>query len=152
MTAQDHAAADRKVAGEGGWRLRHLPLLLATAAVVIVLGAVAGGLTRGTAGAVGAAVGVALPTASFTLSTVVLAWADAQNPRLVLPFGVGLYVMKYSLLLGVMILIGTSDWAGFVPFGWGVAAGVVAWTGVHIWWLTRVWPRSRAKHRQAAAE
>jgi hypothetical protein len=138
MTAED----------DGRWRLRHLPTLLVTSAVVIVVGAVIGGLTRGGAGALGAAVGVALPSASFTLSTVVLAWADKQNPRLVLPFGVGLYVMKYSLLGGVMILVGASDWAGLVPFGWGVAAGIVAWTGVHIWWLTRVWP----KHRNAAVE
>jgi hypothetical protein len=143
MTAGQPATAPAPAADDGRWRLRHLPTLLVTSAVVIVLGAVLGGLARGGAGAVGAAVGVALPSASFTLSTVVLAWADKQNPRLVLPFGVGLYVMKYSLLLGVMILVGTSDWAGFVPFGWGVAAGVVAWTGVHIWWLTRVWPRSR---------
>jgi hypothetical protein len=140
MTAVD---PDRKLAGEGGWRLRHLPTLLVTSAVVIAVAAVVGGVTRGGAGAAGAAIGVALPSASFTLSTVVLAWADAQNPRLVLPFGVGLYVMKYSLLGGVMILVGASDWPGLLPFGWGVAAGIVAWTGVHIWWLTRVWPRSR---------
>jgi hypothetical protein len=133
---------------DGRWRLRHLPTLLVTSAVVILVAAVVGGLTRGGAGAVGAAVGVALPSASFTLSTVVLAWADKQNPRLVLPFGVGLYVMKYSLLGSAMILVGTSDWPGLLPFGWGVAAGIVAWTGVHIWWLTRVWP----KYRQTATE
>ncbi|WP_428983000.1 hypothetical protein [Phytohabitans maris] len=137
------------VAGDDGhWRLRHLPTLLLASAVVVVAGAVVGGLARGGAGAVGAAVGVALPSASFTLSTVVLAWADKQNPRLVLPFGVGLYVMKYSLLGAAMIPVGASDWPGLLPFGWGVAAGIVAWTGVHIWWLTRVWP----KRRQSAME
>jgi hypothetical protein len=78
----------------------------------------------------------------------VLAWADAQNPRLVLPFGVGLYIMKYSLLGGVMVLLGGSDWPGLAPFGLGVAAGVIAWTGVHIWWLATVWP----KHRTTAVE
>jgi hypothetical protein len=130
------------------WRLRHLPPLLATTAVAIVAAAVIGGLVSGGAGALGAAIGVALPSASFTLSTVVLAWADKQNPQLVLPFGVGLYVMKYSLLGAVMILVTGGDWAGRVPLGWGVAAGIVAWTGVHIWWLTRVWP----KHRQPATK
>jgi len=144
VTATAPAAAET----DEGWRLRHLPTLLVTSAVVIVAAALVGWLTRGGAGAVGAAIGVALPSASFTLSTVVLAWADKQNPRLVLPFGVGLYVMKYSLLGGVMILVGTSDWAGLAPFGWGVAAGIVAWTGVHIWWLARVW----SKHRQTAVE
>jgi hypothetical protein len=142
MTAGEPATAQAVAVDDEGWRLRHMPTLLVTSAVVIVIGAVLGGLTRGGAGAVGAAVGVALPSASFTLSTVVLAWADKQNPRLVLPFGVGLYVMKYSLLGSAMILVGTSDWPGLVPFGWGVAAGIVAWTGVHIWWLARVWSRS----------
>ncbi|GAA4456253.1 hypothetical protein [Phytohabitans houttuyneae] len=148
MTAQDQAAPGAVAADDGRWRLRHLPILLVTSAVAILAGAVIGGLTRGGAGALGAAVGVALPSASFTLSTVVLAWADKQNPRLVLPFGVGLYIMKYSALGGVLVLAGASDWAGLVPFGWGVAAGIVAWTGVHIWWLARVWP----KYRQAAVE
>ncbi|BCB84656.1 hypothetical protein [Phytohabitans suffuscus] len=143
MTAQEQAAPPAVADDDGRWRLRHLPTLLVASAVAIAVGAVVGGLTRGGAGALGAAVGVALPSASFTLSTVVLAWADKQNPRLVLPFGVGLYVMKYSMLGSVMILAGASDWAGLVPFGWGVAAGIVVWTGVHIWWLTRVWPRLR---------
>ncbi|MCW6004663.1 hypothetical protein K1W54_08710 [Micromonospora sp. CPCC 205371] len=125
------------------WRLRHLPVLLVASAVAMVGAAVVGGLTRGAAGAVGAAVGVALVTASYTLSTVVLAWADAINPQLVLPFGLGIYVAKYSLLGGVMMIVATADWAGLVPMGWGVAAGVVAWTGVHIWWITKIWPASR---------
>lgn len=130
------------------WRLRHLPTLLGASAVAMVVAAVIGGLTRGGAGAVGAAVGVALVTASYTLTTVVVAWADSVNPQLVLPFGVGMYVIKYSLLGGVLVVWGTSDWPGLVPLAWGVVVGVVAWTGVHIWWITKVWPR----HREAAAK
>lgn len=125
------------------WRLRHLPTLLVAASVVTVVAAVVGGLTGGGAGAAGAALGVGLASFSFTLSTVILAWADAQSPQLVLPFGLGLYVAKFSLLGGVMIAMSSSDWAGMVPMGWGIAAGVVAWTGVHIWWLTKVWPATR---------
>lgn len=130
------------------WRLRHLPTLLGASAVAMVVAAVIGGLARGGAGAVGAAVGVALVTASYTLTTVVVAWADSVNPQLVLPFGVGMYVIKYSLLGGVLVVWGTSDWPGLVPLAWGVVVGVVAWTGVHIWWITKVWPR----HREAAAK
>jgi hypothetical protein len=52
-------------------------------------------------------------------------------------------VAKYSLLGGVMIIITSADWAGLVPMGWGVAVGVVAWTGVHIWWITKIWPAMR---------
>ncbi|MEJ3750921.1 hypothetical protein WEI85_47830 [Actinomycetes bacterium KLBMP 9797] len=125
------------------WRLRHLPTLLAASAVAMVVAAVLGGVTRGGAGALGAVAGVGLVTASFTISTVVLAWADAINPQLLLPFGLGLYVAKYSLLGGVMIIITSADWAGLVPMGWGVAVGVVAWTGVHIWWITKIWPAMR---------
>jgi hypothetical protein len=132
------------------WRLRHLPTLLGAAAVVTVVAAVVGGLTAGGAGAAGAGIGVALASFSFALSTVILAWADAQSPQLVLPFGLGLYVTKFSLLGGVMIVMSSSGWAGMVPMGWGIAAGVVAWTGVHIWWLAKVWPATR--HHEVAIE
>jgi hypothetical protein len=31
-----------------------------------------------------------------------------------------------------------------------VAAGVVAWTGVHLWWITKIWPATR--QREVAIE
>ncbi|MET7836196.1 hypothetical protein ABZS44_25610 [Micromonospora sediminicola] len=138
-TRAAEAAADR------GWRLRHLPVLLAAVAVVAAVAAVAGGVWRGADGALGAAAGVAVTAASYTLTTVVLAWADARDPQLVLPFGLGLYVAKMTALGGVMVLVASTGWPGLIPFCVGVAAGVVVWTGVHIWWLATVHARRQVR-------
>ncbi|MFI7213988.1 hypothetical protein [Micromonospora maritima] len=138
-TRAAEAAADR------GWRLRHLPVLLVAVAVVAAVAAVAGGVWRGADGALGAAAGVAVTAASYTLTTVVLAWADARDPQLVLPFGLGLYVAKITALGGVMVLVASTGWPGLIPFCLGIAVGVVVWTGVHVWWLTTVHARRHAR-------
>lgn len=129
------AAADR------GWRLRHLPVLLTASAVLAALAAVVGGVTGGADAALGAAAGVAVTVASYTLTTVVLAWADARDPQLLLPFGLGLYVAKMSLLGALMIGVAATGWSGLVPLCLGIAVGVLVWTGVHVWWLTTVHAR-----------
>src|ERR671917_107012 len=82
-----------------GWRLRHLPLMLAAAGV--------GGWLAGGSGAVGAAVGVLVATLSFTASTLVIAYADRLDPKLVMPFGMGAYIAKVSLFGG--LLLGVSS-------------------------------------------
>ncbi|MBO4206373.1 hypothetical protein [Micromonospora echinofusca] len=123
------------------WRLRHLPVLLLVSGGLFVGAALVGGLTGGLPAAVGAASGVAVTAASYTLTTVVLAWADSINPQLVLPFGLGLYVAKISMLGGVMLAVASTGWAGLIPLCYGIAVGVVAWTGAHIWWLATVHAR-----------
>ncbi|MER7270519.1 hypothetical protein ABT344_19725 [Micromonospora carbonacea] len=133
--AAEPAADDR------GWRLRHLPVLVAVSAAVAALGAAAGGVLGGADAALGVAAGVAVTVASYVLTTVVLAWADARNPQLVLPFGVGLYVAKFTLLGGVMVAVASTGWAGVVPLCLGIAVGVVVWTGAHIWWISTVHAR-----------
>ena len=129
------ATADR------GWRLRHLPVLLIASAVLAAAAAAVGGVTRGADGALGAAVGVAVTALSYSLTTVVLAWADARDPQLVLPFGVGVYVAKMTLLGAVLVLVASTGWPGLIPLCLGIAVGVAVWTGVHIWWLTTVHAR-----------
>jgi hypothetical protein len=123
------------------WRLAHLPILLAVTGGVLGIAAVLGWLAAGAAGAVGAASGVGVAGASYLLSTLVIAWADTVNPQLVLPFGLMMYVVKFTLLGVVMVAVLASDWPGQVPMGWGVAAGVVGWTGAQIWWVVRHPPR-----------
>nr|WP_228532028.1 hypothetical protein [Micromonospora sp. ANENR4] len=125
--------------------MRHLPVLLAAVAVLAAAAAVAGGVWRGADGALGAAAGVAVTAASYTLTTVVLAWADSKDPQLVLPFGLGLYVAKITALGGVMVLVASTGWPGLIPFALGIAAGVVVWTGVHVWWLTTVHARRMSR-------
>ncbi|MEU5961617.1 hypothetical protein ABZ777_10475 [Micromonospora parva] len=123
------------------WRLRHLPVLLAASAVLAAVAALVGGVTGGLTGALGAAAGVGVTVFSYTLTTVVLARADQINPQLLLPLGVGLYVLKFSLLGGVLVAVASTGWAGLIPLCLGIVAGVAVWTAVHIWWLTTVHAR-----------
>jgi hypothetical protein len=120
------------------WRLRHLPALLLASAIVLLAAAVVGWLMRGGVGAAGAAIGVGVATLSYTVSTLIIAWADSLESRLVLPFGLGTYVAKFSLLGGLMILVGGSGWRGLVPMAWGIVAGVVGWSVAQIWWIITV--------------
>jgi hypothetical protein len=120
------------------WRLRHLPALLVASAVIMVVAAAVGWQSRGATGGAGAAVGVGIVTLSYTLSTLVIAWADSISPKLVLPFGVGAYIAKFSLLGGAMIVLGGTGWPGLLPMAWGIVAGVVGWTAAQIWWIVTV--------------
>ncbi|MDG4841298.1 hypothetical protein O7631_32670 [Micromonospora sp. WMMD967] len=123
------------------WRLRHLPVLLAASVALAVVAAVVGAVTGGATAAFGAAAGVGVTVLSYTLTTVVLARADQVNPQLLLPLGVGLYVLKFSLLGGVLVAVGSTGWAGLIPLCLGIVAGVAVWTAVHLWWLTTVHAR-----------
>jgi hypothetical protein len=128
-------------AEDRGWRLRHLPLLLAVSGALIVAAALVGGLLRGGAGAAGAAIGVGIVTASYLISTLLIAWADTVNPSLVLPVGMTAYAVKFTILGVVMVAVAASGWAGVVPLGLGMVAGVVAWTASQIIWVVRNPPR-----------
>lgn len=123
---------------ERHWRLRHLPVLIAVSAVLLVVAAVVGGLAAGGTGALGAAAGVGVVTVGYVLSTLVVAWADSVHPKLVLPFGLAVYTTKITLFGGLMIAVAAAGWAGLIPFSLGIAAGVVGWTGAHIWWISTV--------------
>ncbi|MFG2048082.1 hypothetical protein ACGFIW_11715 [Micromonospora sp. NPDC048935] len=123
------------------WRLRHLPVLLGASAALAVVAAVVGGVTDGATAALGAAAGVGVTVLSYTLTTVVLAWADQINPQLLLPLGLGLYAVKFTLLGVVMVAVASAGWAGLIPLCLGIVAGVAVWTAVHIWWLTTVHAR-----------
>ncbi len=79
-------------------RIRHLRLTLGFSGVVLVLATVVGFAVRGGVGALGVAAGVVLVAASYTASTLAIAWADTVNPRMVLPVGMGMYITKFSLL------------------------------------------------------
>jgi hypothetical protein len=118
-------------------RLPHVPAGLLACAVLFGLAVPAGGLARGGAGAVGAALGVAVVTASYLVSGLALAWADSVNPQLVMPVGMLTYVVKFAALgVGLAVAAG-GEWAGLVPFALAMAAAVFVWTGAQIWWTWR---------------
>jgi hypothetical protein len=115
-------------------RIRHLWLPLILCGSLTALAAAVGFLVADGPGALGAAVGVALVAASYTASTLAIAWADTVNPRLVFPVGMGMYVTKFSLLGLMLVAIGATDWGGKIPMAIGIIVGIVAWTGGQIWW------------------
>jgi len=118
------------------WRVAHLPFLTAVSVAVLLCAASIGYLAGGPQLALGAAAGVAITTVSYTMSTLVIAWADTVRPALVMPLGLATYVVKYSLLGVILAFTVTSEWSGRVALGWGVVAGVVVWTAVQGWWVT----------------
>jgi hypothetical protein len=120
------------------WRVAHLPFLSAVSGALLLCAASAGFFAGGAVPALGAAMGVLIVTISFTMSTLVIAWADTVRPALLMPLALLTYVLKYSIL-GVVLAFGVdSDWAGKAALGWGIVAGVVVWTAVQAWWFTRL--------------
>jgi hypothetical protein len=120
------------------WKVAHLPFLSAVASALMLCAASVGFLAGGGPSAVGGALGVLIVTVSYTMSTLVIAWADTVRPALLMPLALLTYVLKYSIL-GVVLAFGvSSSWTGKAALGWGVVAGVVVWTGVQAWWFTRL--------------
>ena len=119
------------------WRVEHLPFLTAFSFALMICAASVGFFAGGGPAAVGAAAGVAIVTLSFTMSTLVLAWADTVRPALVMPLGLLTYVVKYTLLGVILAYVISSEWPGRTAMGWGVVAGVLGWTSVQIWWVAR---------------
>ena len=121
-----------------GWRVAHLPFLTVVSFALLLCAGSAGFFAGGSAAALGAALGVLIVTISYTMSTLVVAWADTVRPALLMPLALLTYVVKYGLL-GVVLAYGVStSWPGKNALGWGIVAGVVVWTGVQAWWFTAV--------------
>ena len=119
------------------WRVEHLPFLTAFSVALMICAASVGFFSGGVPKAVGAAAGVAIVTVSFTMSTLVIAWADTVRPALLMPLGLLTYVVKYTLLGVILAFVISSEWPGRAAMGWGVVAGVLGWTAVQIWWVAR---------------
>jgi len=130
-----------ETAADRHWRLRHLPPVLIAVAVMTAGAAVVGGLLSGGVGAFGAALGVLVAAASFLVSTLAIAWADSLDRKLIMPFGMGVYIAKLSLMGGLLLVAAEAGWAGLIPLACGIAAGVVAWTATQIWWIVTVHAR-----------
>jgi hypothetical protein len=115
--------------------MTHLPVGLKTSAVIFVLmvagGAVFGGLT----GALGAAAGVGIVVASFTISSLVIAWADSVHPTLVLPVGMFTYILKFTAIGFAMAAVVASGWDGLTALGVGVAVATIGWATAQAWWV-----------------
>ena len=132
-----HSDAPQTQPGGMGPRVRHLRVALSVAGALAAVGAVVAGLISGAHGALGFAAGVFLVAASYTASTLAIAWADSINPQMVFPVGMAMYVTKFSLLGAMMILVGATDWDGKIPMAVGIVVGVVSWIAIQIWWTVK---------------
>lgn len=124
------------------WRIEHLPLVLAAGFALVLCAASAGFFLGGPTAALGAAAGTFVVTVGVSLTTLVIAWADVIRPALVMPVGLAVYVIKYSLIVFLMIGVGYSQWAGGTAMAWSIAASAVVLTGVQIWWLSKLASRN----------
>jgi hypothetical protein len=118
-------------------RLNHLPAGLWASAVVLVVGVVVSGLAAGVAGVLGVLIGVAVVVFSFTVSSVIIAWADSVNPRLVLPVGLMTYVLKFTIFGVALVAVQQVEWAGLKPMAFAMAAATVGWAVAHAVWVWR---------------
>ena len=128
------------------WRLAHLPAVARRVAAALLVARRRGRRAdrrRCRRGRRGGRRG--LVTVSYLSSTLVMAWADSVDPQSACcPFGLAMYVAKFSLL-GV-VLVGVADTAGpaWSRSAWGWSPGWSVWTGAHIWWVTTVHRPGRA--------
>ncbi len=118
-------------------RLVHLPLALIASAVLLVVAVMAGWVARGGAGAAGTAAGVGLVVTSYVISSLVIAWVDVIDRRLLLPVGLAAYAVKFILIGVVMWVIAGSGWAGLEPMAVAIIAGVLVWTLAQSIWTYR---------------
>lgn len=123
--------------GVKNWRLHQLWLPLYCSAALLVIATVVGWLIQGLDGAAGAFVGVGVVMASYSLTMLVLAWADAMKTSWVLPLGVLTYMVKFTVIGVVLAGVAASGWAGLPAMGFGVMAGIVVWITAQIIALNR---------------
>ena len=120
------------------WRLAHLPMVAAAGVAFVLFAATIGFLAGGPTAALGAAAGVFVVSVGLTMSTLVIAWADAVRPALIMPLGLLAYVIKFALISVMMLTVAANGWPGGLPMAWGIAGGVVAITAVQVWWVSRL--------------
>ncbi|GGJ83400.1 hypothetical protein GCM10010123_11270 [Pilimelia anulata] len=120
---------------EDGWRLRHLPILLASCAATAVVATIAAWAVAGPASAVGMPIGMAVSVGSFTVTTVLLAHLDRVARHLIMPFGMTLYATKFTLFAVLMHAVARTEWPGLPALAIGIVVGAFAWIGTHIAWL-----------------
>lgn len=133
-------AADRSRTG-GVWSLGHLKicwLALVTAGVLLVI---AGAVVSGGRAAAGAALGIAIVGAFFSVSAVVIAKAGQRNPKLVMVAALAAYVVKI-VALGAVLTFLPRD--GVFDTRWmaaGVGLGLFVWLAAHMRyvWTTQIY-------------
>ena len=118
-------------------RLRHLPAGLAASAVLLLLGLVLGAVFRGPVGAFGAAAGVLLVAASYSGSSLIIAWVDLKNRAILLPVALVTYAVKFTVIGFVLAGLAAAHWGGLVPLGLAVMVTALVWVVAQAVWTWR---------------
>jgi hypothetical protein len=118
-------------------RLRHLPSGLIASAALLVVGVGVGAVLWGGAGAAGVAAGVTLVAASYTVSSVIIAWADSIDPRLTLPAGLMTYALKFTFFGLLLAVLTRAGWTGLLPMGVAIMGTALGWTVAQAVWTWR---------------
>jgi ATP synthase protein I len=109
---------------------------LVTTAVLAVVGAPLAWLVQDARAAAWVLAGLAVVVAFFSVSAYAVAWAGRVSDELTLPVALGTYLIKIVVLAIVLLAVLDRPWLDPRAFGLAVAAGTLAWTGVH---ARRVW-------------
>jgi hypothetical protein len=59
-----------------------------------------------------------------------------------------MYATKIGVIGVVMASVAATGWAGLVPLGFGVVAGVIGWTVTQVWWFIKVHTRHPSELKQ----
>ncbi|MBT8226437.1 MAG: hypothetical protein HKP61_07630 [Dactylosporangium sp.] len=125
-------------------RLAHLRWGLAASGILLLTGAPVGFLAAGWAGVAGFAAGVGLVVASYSVSSLVIAWADSIEPALIMPFGLTTYAMKFTGLIVLLAALDDTAWRGRTALGLGLIVAAVCWSAAQVSWIVRNGATSRA--------
>lgn len=133
-------AANRSRTG-GVWSLGHLKICWLALGVAGVLLIAAGAVVAGGRAAAGAALGLLIVGAFFSVSAVVIARAGQANPKFVMIAALATYVVKI-VALGVVLTFLPRDW--IFDTRWmaaGVGLGLFVWLGAHMRyvWTTQIY-------------
>jgi ATP synthase protein I len=104
--------------------LRGAAVPTAIVAIPLVAGA---GLLVGSKAALGAALGVILVAAFFTVGIVVLGWAAKINPVVLMNVAIATYLAKVAALLAVLLLLGDTTLFDRRAFGLSILVAALVW-------------------------
>ena len=102
--------------------------LMLPTAVVGIISTVAGALSRGAQGFIGAVLATVTVIGFFALSHIVLTRVLAKSPELGMSAALALYLFKVIVLFGLLALFKRATVFDGKVFGFSVLAATLAWT------------------------
>jgi ATP synthase protein I len=102
-------------------------------AAVGVLAVALGAVTTGLDGAVAVGFGVLVAAGFFLVGMLSLSSAGRRWPELMLGSALLIYTTQMGVLLALLLLLRDASFLNGRAFALGVAAGMVAWLGGHVW-------------------